>query len=138
MTEDRPSEERPAVVLLDTHAFLWFALGDAQMPPSAQELIAGAAVAYVSAASVWEIRTKHRLGKLDAAAGLVGGLPVHIRRLGLTSLGIEVEDADLAGALAETHRDPFDRLLAAQAIQRGIAIVSNDIALDEFGVDRRW
>lgn len=128
----------PSVVLLDTHAFLWFALGDARMPASAQLLVTGAAMAYVSAASVWEIRTKHLLGKLDDAAGLVGGLPAHIRRLGFTPLGIEVEDADLAGALAGVHRDPFDRMLAAQAVHRGIPIVSNDSVLDAFGVSRRW
>ncbi len=139
MSEPRdPQAVPPTVVLLDTHAFLWFALGDAQMPESAQELVAQATLAYVSAASVWEIRTKHRLGKLQAAAGLVGGLPAHIRRLGLTPLAVEVEDADLAGALAGAHRDPFDRMLAAQAIQRGISVVSNDAALDAFGVARHW
>lgn len=139
MSDEHPGgPATPSVVLLDTHAFLWFALGDPQMPASAQQLVIGAALAYVSAASVWEIRTKHRLGKLDAAAGLVSGLPAHIRQLGLTPLGIEVEDADLAGALAGTHRDPFDRILAAQAVLRGISLVSNDGALDAFGVARRW
>ena len=126
------------VLLLDTHAFLWFALGETQLPVSARALVTEATVVYVSAASVWEIRTKHRLGKLEAAAGLVGGLPGHIRRLGFTPLAIEVEDADLAGALAGVHRDPFDRMLAGQAIRRGIPVVSNDTALDGFGVTRRW
>jgi PIN domain nuclease of toxin-antitoxin system len=87
---------------------------------------------------VWEIRTKHRVGRLSEAEGIVSGLPAHIGRLGLTPLAIEVEDADLAGALAGAHRDPFDRMLAAQAIQRGIAIVSNDTMLDDFGATRCW
>jgi PIN domain nuclease of toxin-antitoxin system len=128
----------PAVVLLDTHAFLWFALGDAQMSDRARVAVEEAPVAYVSAASVWEIRTQYRLGKLAGASGIVSGLPAHIRRLGLTPLAVEVEDGDLAGALAGAHRDPFDRMLAAQAIQRGIAIVSNDTALDGFGATRCW
>lgn len=133
-TTDAP----PAAVLLDTHAVLWFALGDAHLPDSARRIVTEVPLVYVSAASVWEIRTKHRLGKLDAAAGLVSGLPAHLRRLGFAPLPIEVEDAELAGALAGDHRDPFDRMLAAQALQRGLPIVSNDAALDPFGVTRVW
>lgn len=128
----------PASLLLDTHAFLWFALGDTQLSDAARTLVEQTPVAYVSAASVWEIRTKHRLGKLSEASGIVSSLPAHIRRLGLTPLPVEVEDADLAGALAGPHRDPFDRMLAAQAIHRGIPIVSNDPALDALGAARYW
>ena len=132
----------PTDVLLDTHAFLWFALGDERMSPTAREIVVGASVVYVSAASTWEIRTKHRLGRLAEANGLVTGLPGHIRRLGFTPLPIEIEDGDLAGALAGAldgaHRDPFDRMLAAQAILRDLPLVSNDSALDAFGVRRSW
>jgi PIN domain nuclease of toxin-antitoxin system len=101
-------------VLLDTHAFLWFALGDEQMSVAARAAVAGATVAYVSAASVWEIRTKHRLGRLPEANALVTDLPGHVRRIGLAPLSIDLRDADLAGALEGAHRDPlFDRMLAA-------------------------
>ena len=128
----------PSDVLLDTHAFLWFALGDERMSPTARVVVEGASVVYVSAASTWEIRTKHRLGRLAEANGLVTGLPGHIRRLGFTPLPIEIEDGDLAGALDGAHRDPFDRMLAAQAILRDLPLVSNDSALDAFGVRRSW
>ncbi len=126
-------------VLLDTHAFLWFAAGYPAMPLSAREIVIEAADVYVSAASVWEARTKHRIGKLPIAADLVAsGLPTVVAQLGFRPLAVEVEDGDLAGSFSQSHRDPFDRMVVAQAIRRGLALVSNDAALDAFGVTRVW
>ena len=126
-------------VLLDTHAFLWYAATPAVMPRLAYDAVTNASEAFVSAASVWEVRTKYRLGKLPIAAAVTAaGIPAAIAQLGLQTLSVDVEDGDLAGGFAQAHRDPFDRMLAAQAIQRGLALVSNDAALDVFGVTRVW
>lgn len=126
-------------MLLDTHAFLWFAAGYEAMPLSAREAVVGADEVFVSAASVWEARTKHRLGKLPVAAGIVAsGFPTVMAELGFRPLSVDVEDGDLAGRFPHPHRDPFDRMLVAQAVRRGLALVSNDAALDAFGVTRVW
>ena len=125
-------------LLLDTHAFLWYALGDNAMPQATRRLVANASDVYVSAASVWEVRTKHRLGKMPGADPIAAVLPGTIARLSFRAIGIDVDDADLAGAFDAAHRDPFDRMLAAQALNRGLALVSNDAALDAFGVERVW
>lgn len=126
-------------ILLDTHAFLWYAAGHSAMPVPVREVVVAADEVYVSAASVWEARTKHRNGRLAIAAGLVAsGLPSVVAQLGFRPLAVEVEDGDLASSFSQPHRDPFDRMLVAQAVRRGLALVSNDVALDAFGVSRVW
>lgn len=126
-------------VLLDTHAFVWYAVNHPDLTPRARAVIADAAEVYVSAASVWEVRTKYRLGKLSIAAAVAAaGLPAVIAAFGFEALSVDVEDGDLAGSFPQTHGDPFDRMLAAQAVRRALALVSNDAALDAFGVTRVW
>lgn len=126
-------------VLLDTQAFLWYAAGDESMSDAARQIVVRAADVFVSAASVWEARTKYRLGKLPIADTLVAaGLPSVVAQLGFRPLALDVEDGDLAGGFSQPHRDPFDRIIVAQAIRRGLAVVSNDAALDAFGVTRVW
>ena len=92
----------------------------------------------VSAASAWEISTKVRLGKLPGAAELARALPGAIESQGFEPLSITVTDAQTAGALRGPHRDPFDRLIAAQANARSLPVVSRDTALDGLGVRRLW
>ena len=125
-------------LLLDTHAFLWYATGDALMSDVARDAVTQAGEVYVSAASAWETRAKYRLGRLAGAAAVATDLAGVIARLEFRPLPIDVEDGDLAGALAARHGDPFDRMLVAQAIRRRLALVSNDAALDAFGVTRVW
>lgn len=126
-------------LLLDTHAFLWYAAGHTAMPVPMREAVAGAAEVYVSAASVWEASTKHRLGKLPLAAGVAAaGMPTVIVQLGFRPLSVDVEDGNLAGSFPHAHGDPFDRMIAAQAVRRGLTLVSNDAALDVFGITRVW
>lgn len=125
-------------LLLDSHAFLWFATGDAALSPVAREAITCTPDVFVSAATAWEVRTKYRLGKLPAAAVLAHDLAAAVRRLALAELPITFADGDLAGALAGTHRDPFDRMLVAQALNHELALVSNEAAFDAFGVTRVW
>ena len=125
-------------VLLDTHAFLWFATGDEELSLVAREAITTTGDVFVSAASAWEVRTKYRLGKLSAAAVLAHDLATAVRRLELTELQITFADGDLAGALAGTHRDPFDRMLIAQSLNHELSLVSNESVFDDFGVTRIW
>ncbi len=125
-------------LLLDTHAFLWFATGDEALSLGAREAITTTGEVFVSAASAWEVRTKYRLGKLASAAVLAHDLAAAVRRLELTELPITFGDGDLAGALAGTHRDPFDRMLIAQSLNHELSLVSNETVFDEFGVTRVW
>lgn len=126
-------------VLLDTHAFLWWLADSGRLSDSARRTIADEKnEIVVSAASAWEITTKYRLGKLPeadvAAIDVVGS----IARQGFRELVIGVADAERAGRLPGPHRDPFDRMLIAQALARGLTIVSADAVFDRYGVSRLW
>ena len=92
----------------------------------------------VSAASGWEIATKHRIGKLPEAEALALDLTGRIARQGFEGLPITVEDGSRAGALPGPHRDPFDRLLVAQALAHNLVLISNESLFDRYGVRRLW
>jgi PIN domain nuclease of toxin-antitoxin system len=125
-------------LLLDTHALLWWLAGDRRLSTPARRAIENAENAvFVSAASAWEISTKHRLGKLDAAA-IVGRLGALLTSQGFEPLDMTVNHAERAGALPDEHRDPFDRMLAAQAQAENLTLVSNDAAFDGYGVTLLW
>ena len=126
-------------LLLDTHAFLWWLDGSARLPKRARALIADDAnVVFVSAASAWEIATKARLGKLPGALDVAAELAGIVTVQAFTPLDITILHAQRAGRLPGEHRDPFDRMLAAQAQIEDLPIVSNDGAFASFGVDRIW
>lgn len=125
--------------VLDTHALLWFLLGDERLSPRARSVIENPALdVCVSAASAWEIATKHRLGKLPQASALVLSLSERLRASGMTPMAISLEHARIAGLLASKHRDPFDRLIFAQALVEGIAWISNETVFDDEPVERIW
>jgi PIN domain nuclease of toxin-antitoxin system len=126
-------------VLLDTHALIW-ALGDSpRLGDVARETIsADNNEILVSAASAMEVTTKHRLGKLDEVAALVSDFAGVLAAADYAILPIELDHAVLAGSLDIAHKDPFDRLLIAQARVEGIALVSNEKLFDAFGVERIW
>ncbi|MFM8301226.1 MAG: type II toxin-antitoxin system VapC family toxin [Gemmatimonadota bacterium] len=126
-------------VLLDTHALLWWLAGDRQLSFKARRVIADSQhEVFVSAASAWEVTTKHRLGKLPMAGPLAVDFAHEVRRLGFTSLPITMEHAQVAGSLPNHHRDPFDRVLVAQARAERFALVSNEELFDGYGVPRIW
>jgi PIN domain nuclease of toxin-antitoxin system len=126
-------------LLLDTHAFLWFVSGETDLSQAARAAIADEpSISFVSAASAWEITTKHRLGKLPEYAVIAANVEKTILDRGFDPLPVSVAHAQQAGALAGAHKDPFDRLLVAQALTEGLVIVSNDRELDAFGVSRLW
>ena len=126
-------------VLLDTHALIWWLSGSSRLPLSAQQAIAddGNDV-LVSAASAWEIATKHRLGKIPSVATLALDISGAIATQNFQTLPITVDDAARAGFLPGPHRDPFDRMLIAQAIAYNLVFVSNESLFDRYGVRRLW
>jgi PIN domain nuclease of toxin-antitoxin system len=126
-------------VLLDTHALLWAAFRKDLLSARARKLIeAPANEILVSAASAWEIATKYRLGKLPLAQVLVEDFVPRVAAAGYTLLSISAEHALRAGRLPADHKDPFDRMLAAQAIDEDLPLLSSDEQLDVFGVRREW
>ena len=125
--------------LLDTHAFLWWIADSRRLSETARRAIADAAdTVFVSAASAWEITTKHRIGKLAQAEAVAFDVTGAIAGQGFKELAITVDDAARAGQLPGIHRDPFDRMLIAQALARNLPIVSVDRAFDGYGVRRLW
>ena len=126
-------------VLLDTHALLWWVADSSRLSAEAGGLIAAPGNrVFVSAASAWEIATKYRIGKLPDAALVALDVAGIIAGQGFEELPITVADAERSGRLPGTHRDPFDRMLAAQALGRDLPLVSKDAVFDEFAVQRLW
>ena len=126
-------------LLLDTQALLWYLLDDGRLSATAQEAIASADNrVLVSAVSAIELATKHRIGKRPEARGLAGQLSHVAARWGFEPLAITSEHGDLAGLLDIPHRDPFDRLLIAQAQVEQALLVSNETLFDRFAVRRLW
>lgn len=114
-------------LLLDTHTLLWTLTEPERMPDQAAERIADPSTELlVSAAAAWECAIKHRLGKLPGADGILASFAEHLATLGATEVPITTADALLAGSLNWAHRDPFDRVLAAQSIRRSVPLVSRD------------
>jgi PIN domain nuclease of toxin-antitoxin system len=125
--------------MVDTHALLWAALSPASLSREARGVIAEEAnVILVSAASAWEIATKVRLGKLRGAETLERDFLAVMEHAGYTLLAIDAACALRAGRLPGQHRDPFDRMIAAQALAEDIPVLSADLLLDGFGVRRIW
>jgi PIN domain nuclease of toxin-antitoxin system len=125
--------------LLDTHTFLWWLADDRRLSRRARAVIARAGNELLfSAASAWEIATKVRLGKLADPAGLAEQLGAQLAEEGFVELAITVEHGRRAGALPAHHKDPWDRMLVAQAQAEGIAIVSNERIFERYGVERVW
>ncbi|MFY9680232.1 MAG: type II toxin-antitoxin system VapC family toxin [Candidatus Sulfotelmatobacter sp.] len=125
--------------LLDTHTFIWWMTTDPHLSRPARILIEQeTTISLVSAASAWEIATKVRLGRLPAAADLIQDFVNDLRRQRMEILPMSAEHAIRAGLLPGPHKDPFDRMLIAQAQAENVPIVSNDRALDGYGVRRLW
>lgn len=126
-------------LLLDTHALLWFLLGDERLPERARAaILEPSAHVFVSAVSAMEVATKFRLGKLPAADFLVRNWARLMADQLFEELPISTAHALRAGMLAIPHRDPFDRLLIAQSQAEEAALVSNEAAFDQWGVIRLW
>jgi len=126
-------------VLLDTHVLIWWFLDSPRLPEKIKALIdEPESTVLVSAASGWEIATKFRIGKFQDARELAQNFPDHVKRWRFAPLSITLEHAHLAGLLPGAHRDPFDRMLAAQSILEGVELVSSDPAVAQLGARVVW
>jgi len=126
-------------LLLDTHALIWWAEGNARLGERARlEVAAPGNEIYVSAISAMEIATKFRLGKLPDVRRLAEHFEAEVEAEGFAPLALSLSHARLAGSLPIAHKDPFDRMLIAQALSEGMSLVSNEEVFDEFGVSRIW
>ena len=126
-------------LLLDTHALIWWLAGEQALSASARDAIADEdnEIA-VSAASAMEIATKFRIGKLPGAAVLAHDFEAIIAGQGFCELPISVHHARLAGGMNIAHRDPFDRMLIAQAQAEDRVLVSKEAMFDAFAIKRLW
>jgi len=125
--------------LADTHVILWAGLEPERISRPAAGILADSSnEVLVSAASAWEIATKVRLGKLPGAEMLERNFMDSVQEAGYTLLSVSVAHALRAGRLVGDHGDPFDRMIAAQALAEDIPILSADAKLDAFGVRRIW
>jgi PIN domain nuclease of toxin-antitoxin system len=126
-------------LLLDTHALIWWEIGDDKLGAAARDAIADEAnVVLVSAVSAMEVATKYRLGKLPNAGRLAQDFEAIIADQGFEPLSISMRHARLAGSLQLSHKDPFDRLLIAQALVEDVPLATNEALFDQFGVTRIW
>ena len=126
-------------MLLDTHALLWWLAEPDRLSEAAHAAIADPTTrVFVSSASGWEIATKVRLGKLPAAVELLSDLPDLLASQGFELLPIQLRHGLRAGSYPMAHRDPFDRLLAAQAELAHLTLVSLDTALQPFPCQVLW
>jgi PIN domain nuclease of toxin-antitoxin system len=127
------------LILLDTHAFLWWLTDDGKLTKRARTIIADTKnTIFVSAASAWEIATKVRLGKLLIAVELASNFGSYLEQEQFRPLSISSSHAVRAGPLPGPHKDPFDRMLIAQAQEENIPILSNELLFDRFGIQRIW
>lgn len=125
--------------LLDTHVFVWAAGVPERLSRRVTELVRDESnELLVSAATAWEISTKHRLGKLPGAEALLDAWDDALATLRATSIPVRHAVALRAGAYASSHRDPFDRLLAAEAELSGVGFVTADPAFADFPVRVVW
>ncbi|HVH85773.1 MAG TPA: type II toxin-antitoxin system VapC family toxin [Terriglobales bacterium] len=126
-------------MLLDTHALLWWLSDDPALTRKTRAVISETGnTLIVSAASAWEIATKVRLGKLPTAADLAADFSGYIEREGFSLLAVSGEHGIRAGLLPGPHKDPFDRMLIAQAQEENIPIISNEVSFEAYGVRRIW
>lgn len=126
-------------LLLDSHALIWFAEDDPNLSRPAKAAVEDAANSvFYSAATIWELAIKLQLGKLRMSLGLASEFRQRLEERGFEFLAVDYEHAAHVASLPLHHRDPFDRLLVAQAKLEGMTLVSQDGQLDAYGISRIW
>lgn len=121
-------------ILLDTHVFLWWRANDDRLDEAARQLIADAELAFVSAASAWEVAIKAALGKLR----IPGSFEKAVEESRFSKLPITFGHAAAVGQLPPHHLDPFDRMLVAQAESEGLTLVTHDRRFEPYRVPIVW
>lgn len=127
-----PWSSRGAPLLLDTHSWLWWKAGDPRLGPGARQAIVRATEVRFSLASAWEIAIKVAIRKLTIP--LDAGFAAELARHSFLPLPIEFRHVEALAALPRVHRDPFDRMLAAQALADGLTVVTADPVFSRYGV----
>lgn len=126
-------------LLLDTHTLLWFISGNSNLSPASRKLIEGTEnEKFVSAASIWETAIKVSIGKMSLVAPFDDIFPRQLEINGFDLLPVKIEHSSIVATLPFHHRDPFDRIIAAQAIAESMFIVSLDEIFDHYGINRKW
>jgi PIN domain nuclease of toxin-antitoxin system len=126
-------------LLLDTHTLIWTMNDSPRLSQTARSAVKNRNnEVVVSVVSVWEAATKYRQGKLPEAARLLSDPPEVLDRMRFTHLPLQLDHAKLGGSLVSRHKDPFDRMLAAQALLEGLTLVSADTIFDSMLVTRLW
>ncbi|WP_449416209.1 type II toxin-antitoxin system VapC family toxin [Phormidium nigroviride] len=123
--------------LLDTHVFLWYLLGDPNLSSKAKEAIDTKTDLYFSIASLWEISIKINVGKLQLNRSFEY-LPKELQYINAQILPITSKDTEIYAVLPLHHRDPFDRILIAQAMNHSLVLISRDEAFDAYPIQRVW
>jgi PIN domain nuclease of toxin-antitoxin system len=125
-------------VLLDTHAFLWWIADDPRLSSKARTTVTNADDVFLSVASCWEMAIKVSLGRLTLPQPVDRFVSKHVGLNQFALLAIDLEHASRVAALPFHHRDPFDRVLAAQALHEGLTLVSADPVFRKYKVKRAW
>lgn len=125
-------------LLLDTHTFLWFIEDNPKLSAAAKKLLESDVDLTISAASLWEIAIKVSIGKLTLTQPFQQFIPDQLTRNSVKLLAISIAHLAVVSTLPFHHRDPFDRLMVAQAITEQLPIVSVDDKFDLYGVNRLW
>jgi PIN domain nuclease of toxin-antitoxin system len=126
-------------LLLDTHTFLWFINGDANLSEAARKAIEDVGnTSFLSVGSLWEMAIKISLGKLTLAHPFRIFIPQQLQHNGIRLLDITVAHTVEVITLPLHHRDPFDRLLISQAIVEQMPVISRDASFDAYAVARIW
>ncbi|MBK7704579.1 MAG: type II toxin-antitoxin system VapC family toxin [Acidobacteria bacterium] len=126
-------------LLLDTHSLLWFIGGDPALSLTARRLIEDDQnEKFVSTVSIWETAIKASLGKMSLTSPFSDLFPRQLDVNGFELLPVSVDHSSIVAVLPFHHRDPFDRMLAAQSIHEKMSLVSLDTAFDDYGVERFW
>ena len=127
------------ICLLDTHTFLWFINDDPALSSNAKSLIESPEnIIFLSAASVWEIAIKVSLGRLEIPSPFADFINEQLQKNSISLLEIKTEHTGKVVTLPFHHRDPFDRLIIAQAASEGIPIIGKDIVFDNYEIQRLW
>jgi len=126
-------------LLLDTHALIWWMTENPSLPESVRRLMVDKRnTVVVSAASAWEMATKVRLGRLPASSDITRHFEEYLTQAGFESLAVSAAHGIRAGLLPGPQRDPFDRMLIAQAQAENLTMVSNEVVFDSYGIRRAW
>lgn len=124
-------------MLLDTHTLIWFLEEDPKLPSIVRERIEASSLVFVSIASLWEIAIKLGLGKLNFQFEFQE-LPTFLEQLEIVVLSITFSDVECYLKQPLHHRDPFDRMLIAQAINNSLIVISQDTQFDAYSIQRLW